>query len=59
MANGTVVLAAADAPTCIFLSSTSRDLAEHRRAVVRECADSGYALTVMEELARRTTTLEA
>ena len=35
--------------TRIFLSSTSRDLAEHRQTVMRECSDRGYALTMMEE----------
>ena len=38
-----------DPGTRIFLSSTSRDLAEHREVVKRECESRGYALTVMEE----------
>src|SRR5688572_16757395 len=35
--------------TRIFLSSTSRDLREHREAVVRRCQTRGYSLVAMEE----------
>src|SRR5215831_4359562 len=33
----------------VFLSSTSRDLKEHREAVRRHCAALGYDLLMMEE----------
>ena len=33
----------------VFLSSTSRDLAEHRQVVVRRCSALGYAMVAMEE----------
>ncbi len=33
----------------IFLSSTSRDLSEHREAVIRKCAARGYSVVAMEE----------
>lgn len=33
----------------VFLSSTSRDLAQHRQAVIRRCSALGYAMVAMEE----------